>query len=396
MAKRPKGTGSLYKQPTSDIWRCQFTVRGKRYRESTGTNDKDRAGEVLAEKLAKATVLGPPAPASLTVADLVGRKLESDRSNGLRDIRTTQGRFDLHVKLLLGSIKARDLTTDILEDYVSKRIAEGAPTSTCNRELALVRAAYRLARRSNASLQIPIFPMKREPPARKGFLRTDQYEKLFSACMKEGVWLAAAFEVAHSYGWREDEIFGLTLGMLDFMDKPGSVRIPDSKNFAGRLIFMTTRVRELLLACCQGKSNPNDLVITRPAFKKSLGVLRPIVDMRDAWGRATKEAGVPGLLFHDLRRTGVRNLRKLGVTESVAMKISGHKTSNVFRRYDIVDEQDIRNVTERLEAQAHTNGIQEQGMTNQLEKQAEKQEVKWAQQDSNLRPTDYESAALTN
>jgi len=73
------------------------------------------------------------------------------------------------------------------------------------------------------------------------------------------------------------------------------------------------------------------------------------VKFRKAWKRATDAAGCSGLLLHDLRRTGVRNLRRLGVAESVAMKISGHKTASVFRRYDIVAESDLRDAARLLD-----------------------------------------------
>ena len=67
----------------------------------------------------------------------------------------------------------------------------------------------------------------------------------------------------------------------------------------------------------------------------------PIRDFRAAWQTACDEAGVPGRIAHDFRRTAVRNLERAGVSRSTAMKLTGHKTEAVYRRYAIVSEADL-------------------------------------------------------
>ena len=63
---------------------------------------------------------------------------------------------------------------------------------------------------------------------------------------------------------------------------------------------------------------------------------------------ACKKAGVPGRIPHDFRRTAVRNMERTGVPRSVAMKLAGHQTEAMYRRYAIVDEAMLREGAERL------------------------------------------------
>jgi hypothetical protein len=89
--------------------------------------------------------------------------------------------------------------------------------------------------------------------------------------------------------------------------------------------------------------------VRRNVFHES-GV--PIGDIRKAWAAATELAGVPGLRFHDLRRSVIRNLIRAGVPRSVAMSISGRRTIDTFLRYDIASDENKREALRKVEALA--------------------------------------------
>ena len=76
---------------------------------------------------------------------------------------------------------------------------------------------------------------------------------------------------------------------------------------------------------------------------------KPVRDFRNTWVKVSKAAGVPGLLFHDLRRTAARNFRRAGMAENVIMQIGGWRTRSVFDRYAIITENDIADAVRKLE-----------------------------------------------
>ena len=110
---------------------------------------------------------------------------------------------------------------------------------------------------------------------------------------------------------------------------------------------ITLPVRTFLTQCIHGEIQ-DDHVFTREDGK-------PVKNFRGAWASAREAARVANLLFHDLRRTAARNLRRAGVAEGMIMKIGGCKTRSVFERYAIVSQTDIRDAMTKLEAGQHSD-----------------------------------------
>ena len=340
VAKKPRGTGSIYKQKGSNNWRVQFSANGKTVNESTGTDNRRKAEAYLREKLAEVALdTYVPKANQVTVEELVDAKLTGGKVNGSKSLDTTDGRWRLHLQPFLGNLKAIHITTDLLNRYVAHRQAEKAANATINRELAFLRAAFNLGRKSGTVRLSPYFPMLKEDNVRKGFLRDDQHAKLAQACTVDGLYLQAMFEVAHTWAWRKESLLTMKVRQIDF---PGnSIRLEVTKNGDPVIAKMPAVMRELLTSCCAGKG-PDDFVFTYADGT-------PVKDFRKAWKRATKAAGLPSLIFHDLCRTGMRNMRRLRIDQDVAMKIAGRKTASIFRRYNIVDEHDLDDAARKMD-----------------------------------------------
>jgi integrase len=140
-------------------------------------------------------------------------------------------------------------------------------------------------------------------------------------------------------GMREGEILGLRWANVSLVD--GQLRLDpgSTKNDEPRTIPLIGELLDMLKIERQ-RHPDSEFVFTRHG--------KPMGSFRKAWGKACKSAGLEGLLFHDLRRTGVRNLVRAGVPERVAMAISGHKTRAIFERYNIVSERDLADAGRKL------------------------------------------------
>ena len=165
-------------------------------------------------------------------------------------------------------------------------------------------------------------------------------------------------EFAYLTGWRLGEILPLTWRQIDLKAgiirlEPGSTKNDEGRSFPFRalpaLAALIERQREATTLAERETKRIIPWVFHREG--------EPIRDFRGAWKTACIAAGLfrvllptpgetdgekrPTRPFHDLRRTAVRNLERAGVSRSVAMKLTGHKTESIYRRYAIVNEGDL-------------------------------------------------------
>jgi len=134
-------------------------------------------------------------------------------------------------------------------------------------------------------------------------------------------------------GMRRGEIAKLTWDMLDRSGEPWVLRIPGTitKNATGRSFGFDGEARTVMERRLEVRRLDSPFIFHRSG--------RPMGPFAGPWKSALKAAGLPpGRLFHDLRRSAVRNLIRSGVDPSIAMKVSGHKTPSMLQRYNIVEE----------------------------------------------------------
>jgi integrase len=81
---------------------------------------------------------------------------------------------------------------------------------------------------------------------------------------------------------------------------------------------------------------------------------KPIRIFRKAWINACKAAGCPGRIPHDPAHGRAQPRVRAGVPDTVAMKLTGHKTRSVFDRYDITSEEDLAEAARKLQTLAQS------------------------------------------
>jgi len=341
-----RGFGRKYRR--GRVWWIEYWHRSRQHRESTRSGrevDADRLLKKRLKQIGRGRFVGPSEDRLLIDEILMG--LETDYEVNQRRSRDTLAYRLAPLKAAFAGERAIDVTEERIERYKAARLTERMSPATVNRELAALRRAFRLAVRQRRLSERPEITLLAEDNARQGFVSPGDFEALISHLPP---YLQDFSRFGYGSGWRKGEVQSLEWADVDRVQGLVTLRREHSKNGEPRILPLTPALAAIIERRWAARQvmSPDGSVALCPFVFHHRG--RPVGDFRKAWAEACGRAEVPGLLFHDLRRSAVRNLERAGVSQAVAMKITGHKTASTYRRYRIVDETDMREALARTEA----------------------------------------------
>ena len=345
-AKRTYGDGRVFYRENRGVWCIAYYKDGKEIRETVGT-DEDAAHKLLRKKVKakEREDFVTPREQRITVTELLDAR-ETYLTN--RGAKSTSWRSHIAViRKHFGMERAAAVTADRIERFVAEERAADKSDATIKNELVELRAAYSLAVKQKRikPYAAPYFPMPAVNNARRGFFEPEDFEAFVQHLPPD---YADTARFAYATGWRKGEIVALTWEQIDHAAR--EVRLYDSKNGEGRTLALDGDAWAIIERRWQARAytdrRTKQTHVSALVFHKKG---RRIGDIRKRWNTALEAAGLPpgSKLFHDLRRSGVRDMIRAGVPQSVAMSISGHKTVSMFLRYNITDGKDQRDALQR-------------------------------------------------
>lgn len=356
--------GSIYKRGA--VYWVKYYRNGKPYRESAQTDKETEAKRLLKKREGEISEGKIPGVyfEKVKFNDLADDFLTDYRINGKKSLKRAE-RSVKQLKAFFSNDRIPTITTPRIQKFIEKRLNEGMSNATINRELAALKRTLNLGEQQTPPKvdRVPHIPMLKENNVRKGFFEHADFVALRKALPD---YLKGFVTFAYKTGWRVSEIEALTWSQVDLDNNIVRLESGTTKNDEARTLYLDDELKAVLLdqkasqkEVMAKRAEGEEVVKMMPyVFTNEFGTDK-IKSFRGAWEKACTDAKIGKKLFHDFRRTAVRNMVRAGIPERVAMMISGHKTRSVFERYNVVSEADLK-----VAAQKHEAYLQAQMGTN--------------------------------
>lgn len=330
-----------------EIHWIQYFKNGKRFRESSKSTKYTDAKILLQLREGELASGKPPSVnyEKITFDELAADLLTEYKVNKRKRINRLELSIT-HLKGFFEGYAAVAITSAKVTDYVKARQDKKAANATINRELSALKRMYNYGAEQTPPkvLNVPYIPMLNENNARQGFFEYEDFVKL-RANMPASFFGFLTF--AYKLGWRKGEIQNLTWDRVNLDTGELRLEAGESKNDAPRTVILDAELVELIKA--QRSAMEKRGVILPYIFTNMKGD-NMLKQFRKTWASACTKAKIGPRMFHDFRRTAIRNMVRAGIPEKVAMAISGHKTRSVFERYNIVDKKDLELAAQKISA----------------------------------------------
>jgi len=358
MSKRERGSGGVIRLRGCRYWYAIFQRDGRQVRISTKTDVKAEALKTLRRLMGDSErgITPESELKKIKYSDLRAELLNHYNEQGKKSLQTLADGSETIWGLkplddFFEGLSFAQITPDAVREFTRKRKAEELSNDTINGSLRLLRRMLMLAHEDGKIQVVPKIRLLPNSPARKGFLAPESFDKLIA---KLPVNLKPLVTFLYHSGVRLGEARQIDWSQVQWSDHTDDALVvledEQTKNGEPRIIPITDS--ELLR-----------MLRESPAKE---GLVFDTTNLRRSWCKACVAAGLgtltkiddklepvyTGLIIHDLRRSAVRNMMGAGVGETVAMKISGHKTNNVFKRYHIVSADDVF-AASRMVSRAH-------------------------------------------
>jgi integrase len=346
----------IYKR--KGFWWLRFCDNGQDQRVSiarllgvpTARVSDEQARRVLKD-WQRARDRGELAPRGLreSVSDALDSYLAHYRLRGGPSARTLT-RYANTIRAALGRVKIAAVTAPQLRAYAEQRLAAGyAPATVRDGELAVLRAALRLAHREGKLRAVPPFPQLTVDNARQGFVEPPEAERII-AHLEQPYQDAALFSYVAAR--RANEVLRLSWAQVD--RAAHEIRWGRTKNGRPLTLPLVGQLAEVVERRWAARV-VGQWVSPWVFFVSHLGPLG-YSTYRAHFVAAARAVGLAGIRPHDFRRSGVRNMIRAGVSQAVAQSISGHRSAAVFARYDITSTTDQRQALGAVERYLQTGG----------------------------------------
>jgi integrase len=336
--------GSLYKRRRSHNWMMAVMIHGVQYCKSTHTSNKRKAQQLLARWETEVFEGRFHLP----------RSTPPHFQDWADDFQTnvpqesTRKRYESSIKKLmekLTGIRLSDISTEQIDDYKKDRLAEGVQPATINHDLRVLRRMMRLAERRqliprNSSVQIEF--LKQQAPRPPHIVGFDEEEKLIAVAVP---YLRVLIVLILETGMRSHrEALSLRWDAIDFINDV--VRVRESKTRAGiRSIPLSARCKAELLRWRELLGSDFSPFVF-PNFRNPG---QPAKDIRKAWAKALKDAGIEYFWLYNLRHTHSSRLSAAGVPDLFVAQMIGHSSPSILKRYSKAIDEYRRDAILKLE-----------------------------------------------